>query len=378
MRKRHILITGAGFENQGAFLMLRAVAEQIRTRFDAVPVVGYVTGDQVMKREHGLASMWPARVLMPTEAIERSMRGKGLLSKLPFVSRSEIAAVFDASGFAFGDQWASADLGARANEFEGWSRRGVSTYMLPQAFGPFDLVAEASRRAIGPSRLIFARDPESRDHVGALLASGSTGQVELSPDFTGLVTGQRPQALAHLDGAAAIVPNANIFDRAADDATRDRYLENLRVVAAELRSRGLRPYGLCHAGAGDRQILERLRGLLDSDLEIVSGVDGIELKGVLARASFVCSGRFHASISSMHSGVPTLVHGWSHKYQHLCDEWGVPELQEDPYADTATTVRKVQLALEEPSIPERLAAASARINLQTKSMWDTIERRVSR
>ncbi|WP_156665642.1 hypothetical protein, partial [Rhodococcus phenolicus] len=56
-RRKNILITGGNFTNQGAYLMLCAAAEQIRSRWGAQPVIAMQTGTERAKRWVGLDSL---------------------------------------------------------------------------------------------------------------------------------------------------------------------------------------------------------------------------------------------------------------------------------------------------------------------------------
>ncbi len=112
------------------------------------------------------------------------------------MTESDLDAVIDVTGFAFGDEWADSPLGRRARNYERWRFRGVPVYMLPQAFGPFRSTAAPSKLAIESARLVYARDADSLDYVSKLFDGQMPHGVRLAPDFTVSVPGIFPRAVS--------------------------------------------------------------------------------------------------------------------------------------------------------------------------------------
>lgn len=48
-----------------------------------------------------------------------------------------------------------------------------------------------------------------------------------------------------------------------------------------------------------------------------------QVRAVIGRADILISSRFHGMVSGLAMGVPTLVVGWSHKYQEVMDQFGL-------------------------------------------------------
>ena len=53
---------------------------------------------------------------------------------------------------------------------------------------------------------------------------------------------------------------------------------------------------------------------------------------MIAQNRFFLASRFHAMVSGLAAGVPTLLVGWSHKYVEVLDMFGLSSYQMD-YAD---------------------------------------------
>lgn len=373
MGYRHILLTGVEFNNQGAHLMMQAAAEQVRERFGAIPVVARSNGNRDQKNFGGVAALAPMTVYRRMGHLGRPNVAARLSNFTGFVFPSEIDAVFDASGFAYADEWQHEPLGKRADYLEYWASNDVPVYMLPQAFGPFVHTAEPSRRAIMASRIVMARDNESRLHVEQLIPGAST-QVLQFPDFTGAVQGVFPKSHEAYRGMVPIIPNWNIVKRASNDSEKSAYIRNLAALAEHISKRGLRPYGLSHEGDKDVHVLEAVRKELDPSKEfpIVSGLNGIALKGLISSAPLIVSGRFHAIVSALTSGTPAVIHGWSHKYKHLADEFSSSEMMVDPVGSTESNIAAIDRILADPIFAQTISEAAMSVKAKIEEMWEAV------
>lgn len=369
-RKTKILITGVEFNNQGAYLMLVAAIEAARDRFNARPVLEHTVGSRAEKKSVGALSMVPYKLAFKI----RNQTMLAFVSKLAgSVSTGDIDMVFDASGFRYGDQWKDLDLQASAGRLAWFSKQGIPVYVLPQAFGPFTETDDAAREVLQASRLIFARDPISEAYLASIPpAVEQVHSIDRAPDFTGPVDGEFPDALQHLRGAVPIVPNWNILERAGSTANAHRYKENLALIADELHSLGYSVYGLSHEGTKDTAVLEEVAVMSTSSLPIVSGLNGVQLKGLIGSAPFCVSGRFHAISSALSQGVPVLAHGWSHKYRWLLEDYGVQDLLVDPYSDASEQLSVLGQIVASNACRVRIAEARSRVARQTEAMWEAV------
>jgi len=366
---KHVLVTGGNFLNQGAYLMLVAAGDGVRQRLGAQPVIPIRFGTQRQKSWIGYDT------LLAEERFGFFPRlGKGgdgsWRDRLPFVTASDIDAVLDITGFAFGDQWADAPLMRRAKNYEMWQARGVPVYMLPQAFGPFNQTAQPAELAVRSSRIVHARDRDSYSYLESLLSAGDASKLRLSPDFTLGVPGTEPSRHSNLDDFSVIVPNWNIFKRGTSEQASS-YISCLNEFAGALQRGGTTVVGVCHEGRGDKQILEEVRKNFPG-MEIVDGLDGQELKWLLGRAKVVVSGRYHALVSALAQGVPSVLHGWSHKYKWLAEDFDCVDMIGDPYAGRQEVDQLVARATAEEGLRQRISVAAESVKKRNDEMWNEI------
>jgi polysaccharide pyruvyl transferase WcaK-like protein len=368
--QRYALMVGVEFNNQGAYLMLRAMADEIRTRFSAVPVVAWNNGSAVGRAVAGVSELLPRRVSTRLDKVGVLRSGERLFSRTSLVLTKDVAAVFDASGFAYGDQWRDSDLSIKASRLAYWKQREVPVYMMPQAFGPFEHTAAPARTAVESSALVFARDPASADYLSGILTPTAASRVIQSPDFTLGVRGSFPRGLERYAGHVPIVPNWNIYMR-AEQSQRELYIDNLSWIVTELRRRGFRPYGLAHEGNDDVRVLEIIRARVGK-LDVVRGLNGIELKGLIGTAPLLISGRFHAIVSGLAQAVPTIIHGWSHKYRYLAEDFGVPSLVADPLGSRDANAAALDFAVGGDKLRGDIAERAAILKSRATTMWQQI------
>lgn len=370
-RRRAILITGGNFTNQGAYLMLCATADAIRREFNSQPVISVQTGSEREKRWLGLDSLaWVPRIhlLLMGRGLSQS---SFLRRRLPVMLGSDVDAVFDISGFVFSDEWSHLDLDRRARELAMWSEAGVPVYVLPQAFGPFAKTASSARTVVKTSRVVFVRDPTSKKYLEEVDQVESSKIVD-GVDFTVGVAPESLEGFEHLEGGAAIVPNWNILSRGTESA-RQKYLDTLSFWIQGFKQRGTTPFLLCHEGAQDEAIGRSALAQPGASCELVSGLNGRQSKYLLSMSRFAVSGRFHALVSSLSTGVPAVSHGWSHKYRHLAEEFGVVDLISDPFGgarEVGTVIDR--LYRDEERIRGSLRTESERQLVRISEMWETI------
>ncbi len=76
--------------------------------------------------------------------------------------------------------------------------------------------------------------------------------------------------------------------------------------------------------------------------------------------------RFHALVGALCQGVPVIATSWSHKYEELLGEYGVPELLLKPSDGDDLVVGVLRSVLDDPSrsdIVKRLKSAADRFRL---------------
>ena len=163
-----IQLHGVGFHNKGAELMMHAIAQEIYAHYDnAVVCMKLNVGSYQQRSEanlhHLITITGKYRKYYPllAQSINRgmnilpaSMRHLGHV-----VNQEEVDVVFDASGFAFSDQWGPKPSEKMVNSIKHWKARGIKIVLMPQAFGPFENqeVRKAIQFILNHVDLVFAR-----------------------------------------------------------------------------------------------------------------------------------------------------------------------------------------------------------------------------
>lgn len=367
---RNVLIVGGQFGNQGAHLMLKAAADAVRTRMDAAPVVDITLGTASDRAKVGVGAIWTPRLRKFTLPATPRPAKRHLQRFSPVVLPSDVDAVLDISGFRYGDAWQALPLERYAGYLFYWSSRGVPVYMLPQAFGPFNRTAAPSTKAMMACRIVIPRDPSSAEYVQELDLPAST-RVDVFGDFTMDVEGEVPPGLERLSGRVPIVANYNIIERSKGPEDGAQYVSTLVSLALELKRLGVEPYGLLHGGGRDRTILDAVAREIGG-MEIVAGVDGVGQKGLIGMAPLVVSGRFHAAVSGLSQGVPTIIHGWSHKYQWLADDYGMAQFLIAPMGDVSANVAVARAVLTEEYDRDRATGRRDELKAKNDQMWQMV------
>lgn len=101
-----------------------------------------------------------------------------------------------------------------------------------------------------------------------------------------------------------------------------------------------------------------------------------ELRSLIGRCDLFVASRFHAMVSSLATGVPTLVLGWSHKYREVLDmftlaSWALPA----DGVDLATFVLKLaELDAQKAAVRRTLAERFPAVRATAMEQLDVIDR----
>lgn len=320
-----VKVLGIGRSNRGAELMLEAVTQFVRASWGTdCRVLTRTSSDRFVKSFLQLARHCPV-LLMPYRFADLpSMLPRWFRSFFGVVADADVSVVFDASGFAYGDAWGVSKLRERVvYSIATLKARGTFFYVLPQAFGPFVSIgfSRSLEILVSQADYVFVRDRESYGHL--VSAVGQRSNVLLAPDITiGL---QAKTHLLHTEGDLAVVPNWKILESSVAESEED-YVLFLCSTIELAQGRGYRPFLLNHEGLSDLALIHKVSARLSGAIPVVSGLDALTLKGVLGACRLVVSSRFHAIVSALSQGVPTIAVGWSHKYDELLADFGVSEL----------------------------------------------------
>lgn len=326
-------IRGISPVNRGAQLMMRAIVARLGEEFELSS--NPWQGDYGTRARLGLGqTLHHYRFRRMSVHAGNRMPGK-VATKFGLVRDRDISAVLDASGFAYSDSF-SLDRHQREAYFgRRWSSRGVPKVVLPQAFGPFrdGDKAALTREILNQAEIVFARDDVSARHLDKL---GIRTEVVRSVDFTiGLAATDVPRPFS--EPFAAIVPNTKLVTSGLI-GSRD-YVDLLAAYAKAIRAQGLAVLIVVHEDSDRALALELQRR--DGSAGLFEHEDPLVLKGVLGMADLVVASRYHAVVGALSQGVRTIALGWSHKYEELMNDFGVPNWMATFEAPAVNTLARV-------------------------------------
>lgn len=378
-----IVLSGVETNNKGAELMLYAILQEVERRFpDAEVYLPYYRIKQGTKYVHANLKFKTT----PWSEIVEKLKFPRILSKLKMYKESqEIIAktsivkgadwFIDGSGFAFGDQWNIKD-----NRIRDWELKlqplhdsGCKIVFLPQALGPVEKAGtkKAFTMLNKYVNLIMPREKVSYDYVRA---SGliDMNKVKRFTDFTSLVEGVFPEKYGRLRNGICIIPNMQMIRMGK--ITYDDYIKLLSALVNEGKRSGLPIYLLNHEGKQDEELCIKCKESIGGDIEAVTGLNALEVKGLISTAKIVITSRFHGLASALNSGVPSLATSWSHKYEELFRDYGL-EGYVLPLNDIEKAVERVGELLDEKEnqrLRNHLAQQIPLIKAQTKEMWECV------
>ena len=368
-----ILLHGTGTHNKGAELMAIAVLQHFRSRPNppefAVPPW---FGPYPDRAKYGLWTLLSERRLGRSKLVavwaHRSFR-----KKYGLAAESDITAVIDASGFAFGDQHGPGPTEQMARQCRRWKNDGKKIILLPQAFGPFttSAIRRACRELVDHCDLVFAREERSYKHL--VDVAGERPNIQMAPDFTPLVEGVLPEGFEPKPNTVFVVPNMRMLDK-TDGSTAQGYIPFLADLIEMVTGRGLRVTLLIHTPE-DRALIGPIKDHFRGPIDVVEETCPLRLKGILGTAYGVISSRFHALVGALSQCVPSLAIGWSHKYEELMEEYGCPEAVVQ-VADRAGAQATIAAVLEGPTrerVVEKLRESNERIRHAIHAMWDAVD-----
>lgn len=375
-----IILSGVETNNKGAELMLYAILQEIENRFpDAIVYLSYYQVQQGLK-------FVKTKVKIKTTPMSEFIVKFKLpqvfdILKLPLRIFAKLSIVKDAdwfidgSGFAFSDQW-----NLQSDYIKSWElklktlhKRGCKIIFLPQAFGPVE--KEGTKKIFGIlNRYADIIMPRERVSCEYIKKSGIVDmrKVKMFPDFTSLVEGQFPAKYNHLRNGICIIPNMQMIRM--KKISYEDYIKLLSSLAEKGQRSGYPVYILNHEGKSDGELCLKCQKSTGGDIEAVTGLNALEVKGLIASARVVITSRFHGLASSLNSGVPSLATSWSHKYEELFRDYGL-EGYVLPLDNIDMAVRKVGELLDEKEnlrLREHLARQIPLIKAQTREMWKCV------
>ncbi|MDF2182171.1 polysaccharide pyruvyl transferase family protein [Neptuniibacter sp. CAU 1671] len=385
-KAKYIELIGIGLPNRGAELLVRAV---IQACIDEYGDCVFATAQKLPEKElrklglkrclrNGAGSLQTLieRLIKKTGISKRrkiSYRPFSWLSreqrdKLGIVLEQDIDLIVDASGFAYGDFWGSAKAQRRLEDRRKmWQSMQKPLVFLPQSFGPFEQPGfEVSLKpSLEMASCVCVRDKKSADYL-----SKFTEKARLYPDITFLLNGitipkpQKPYSL--------FIPNSKVMESGV--VSRDEYLEMARRFITLSRQLDCEPILLNHEGAKDLELCQELAR--SEQVNILDPEDALVIKATIANAEFVFSSRYHGVVSSLSTGTPVLVFGWSHKYRELLQDFGIEQwLIENPLHAEEVMIKfcqHEQLETIKQEIAEHLPSVKQQLTQMWRWIFDTV------
>jgi polysaccharide pyruvyl transferase WcaK-like protein len=369
-------IKGVQFRNKGAYLMLLACLQGLKTLNNTELVLS--PGPNLPYRERALLGAWQ-KVSFRRKALDLTpwfgkLPGslRNMMKRYGMVTERDVDVILEASGFAYGDQWPLKFLQNTAREVIRFKEAGKPFVFMPQAFGPFtsDESKAAMRDIIHSAALIYVRDPVSFSHLQSCEAN-LPDTVKLTPDFTVGLKGHSTTALPEIEGKfAALIPNSKVvskFNHANAEAERTNYVEAFAAAANQLVELGYAVVLVNHEGKEDQLLCQEIARL--APCEIIQIEDPLAVKAFIGQSSVAISSRFHGAINALSQGVPCIATSWSHKYHAMMSDFGMADYCLEKLSAVSLTQKVSQLLAEQEEIAPRLAENAAKLKQKNQTMW---------
>ena len=140
------MLEGGVTRNKGDELMMLAAVHHLTRVLPDIRFARPLLADAVEDRQRlGFAgALWPPGRWSVSGTLGYLML-KRYAAHLGLVTASEISAVFNVSGYSYGQLWGDSALQSAAENVRYWSRR-APVFFMPQSFGPFESRREGARR----------------------------------------------------------------------------------------------------------------------------------------------------------------------------------------------------------------------------------------
>ena len=376
-----ILLSGVETNNKGAELMLYAILQEIERKYSDAEV--FIPAENIRQGVDYVKMSLKLRICQQrfVDRIIKKLHINGILRRLhlPQITPQLIIPdgvnwFLDGSGFAFSDQWNLSDWKVQYWEelLKKLDNDGCKIFFLPQAFGP---VEKPNTKRVFSILSKYSDEIMPREKVSFnfLEKSGVVDmkKVKMFTDFTSLVEGVYPEKLAHLKKGIAIIPNLRMIDKGA--ISRNDYKALLSSIVDLGKATEHIVYLLNHEGNGDEQLAYELQKDLGS-IEVVTGLNALEVKGLISSAYLLITSRFHGVASALNSCVPCLATSWSHKYKELFADYGLDNciLPLDDLDKALDMVKDYLSVVTNENIRENLSLKVPEIKKQTREMWKCV------
>jgi len=375
-----ISLYGVETNNKGAELMLYAILQEIERRYPNAKV--YLPFSRIKQGVEYVKTNLDFRTT-PFSKFAVITHLQRILFKLHLsqniYTRTLIVRdadwFIDGSGFAFGDQWDINKMRIKMweNMLKPLHNRNCKIVFLPQAFGP---VEKPNTRKILSVLNKYANILMPREQVSYnyLKESGVVDmqKVRKITDFTSLVEGEFPLGYEPLKNGICIIPNRKMITQGK--ISYDDYILLLSSFIKEGKKSGHPVYLLNHEGPKDAELCIKCKESIGGDIVAVTGLNALQVKGLIASAYLVITSRFHGLASALNSCVPVLATSWSHKYEELYRDYELDGYVL-PLNNHDTAMALVKRLIEQQNnkrIRQHLALQVPKVKAQTQKMWDLV------
>ena len=376
----NIVLYGVESNNKGAELMLYAILQEINRVYpDSVVYV-----ERWMIKQGLDYIKTPVHLeYLPTSFIRnifRKYRITGMLNRIGIYSDYLNGTIKNADYFIDGSGLLFTDKRIKSNSIATvWRKRllsykkmGTKVVFLPQGFGPFN--KECTRKTIAAldeyADIIFAREKVSYNHLINVVKNKN--KVKLSTDFTALVNATPPTRYKHLANMVCLIPNIQMINKGI--LSKDEYFCVLKTTIEACKKEGHDVYILNHEGIKDELLAQEFIVQYSKPVELVTGLNALEVKGLISTAYLVISSRFHGVASALNGQVPCLATSWHHKYEELFKDYGLDDCVL-PLGDEIQTREKIRNYLNKQvntEIRNIIGGKKSGIIKQNENMWNLI------
>jgi colanic acid/amylovoran biosynthesis protein len=371
-----IEIRRANFINKGGELMFCAVLDQVRKRYPSAKIVMAPSPnlrpfEKIV--EHGLYLKASLYYLGFEWGVFASLLPKKIRAMYGIVLDKEVDVVLDVAGFAYGDQWGPSRAKELATLSKRWKKNNTDLIIMPQSLGPFsgDKIKKLMKKSFENATLVMPRDQQSLKYLQDLV--GESEKIKYFTDFTNLIDGDVPPAFKNSEKKVCMILNYRMIDKTGANES-DSYVPLMVECLNYLKKKNANAFILVHESEVDlaiaREVSQRCGGV-----EIIQEEDPLKIKGIIGSCYATIGSRFHGLVSALSQGVPSLATGWSHKYAHLVEDYGVSECLLSLNESTEILQNKIDRLIEPSSnqaVKEQLMEKSKILKGQTQAMWEHV------
>lgn len=374
-----IVLNGVETYNKGAELMLYAILQEIERKFpDAEVFIPYTSIPQGLSYvQTSLKFSFKPLYPLIKYKVQGVLRRLGLPQRLYDIDAFPMKNVdyfIDGSGFIFTDQ-CNHNMGF----VEHWRlllsrmrHSGAKIVFLPQAFGPVSL--NSTKKLFNYinqySDIVMPREKISEKYLFDM--NFSSDKICRFTDFTSIVNGVFPQRYLHLKNAVCVIPNMRMIDKGV--ISQEEYVKIIAEILVLCKAQNRKVFLLNHESTQDETLAYACAAQLNDDIEVVSGLNALEVKGLISFSYACISSRFHGVASALNSCVPCLATSWSHKYAELFNDYGLTNCILD-LKNLDSIKSKVSEILEPEynfDIRTQLSSYITKIKDETRIMWETV------